>query len=263
MFFPNEDRYDGFWKKNQPYGEGRMIYKNGDVYVGQWYEGLRNGYGVLTKRNGDHFEGCWVKDKREGQGSYFFAEKNKLFVGEYVNDMPKCGISSEVADNMKVKKEPENPIAEEDENQISMPGFDDIPPIPKLELRDPIGVLQQALDDVKDKRMFYRARFMALHVLFQNNEVHDLISEYTAACEARNAKELLLQELVEVFPAIGIDCDFDSLYSYYLKLICDNEKEMQEVREDPEIDLTVNFDLFARLVAIILEEANKLDEHFE
>jgi len=72
-----------------------------------------------------------------------------------------------------------------------------------------------------------------------------------------------LQELVEVFPAIGIDCDFDSLYSYYLKLICDNEKEMQEVREDPEIDLTVNFDLFARLVAIILEEANKLDEHFE
>lgn len=76
-----------------------MIFKNGDVYVGQWFEGKRNGYGVLTKRNGDHFEGSWVYDQREGQGSYFYAESNKLFVGEYVNDMPKCGIYSEVVDD--------------------------------------------------------------------------------------------------------------------------------------------------------------------
>lgn len=75
-----------------------MIFKNGDVYVGQWFEGRRNGYGVLTKRIGDHFEGSWVNDLREGQGSYFYAESNKLFVGEYVDDMPKCGIYSEVVD---------------------------------------------------------------------------------------------------------------------------------------------------------------------
>lgn len=63
-----------------------MIYANGDVYEGQWYLGKRNGYGVLTKRNGDHFEGKWVNDKREGQGSYFYSSKNKVFVGEWVND---------------------------------------------------------------------------------------------------------------------------------------------------------------------------------
>jgi hypothetical protein len=40
----------------------------------------------LTKRNGDHFEGHWVNDKREGQGSYFYIDKNKLFVGEWVDD---------------------------------------------------------------------------------------------------------------------------------------------------------------------------------
>ncbi len=58
-----------------------MIYKNGDVYEGMWFEGKRSGYGVLTKRCGDHFEGHWVNDVREGQGSYFFSEKNKIFVG--------------------------------------------------------------------------------------------------------------------------------------------------------------------------------------
>ena len=127
-------RYDGFWKNNQPCGEGRMIYKNGDVYVGQWFEGKRNGYGVLTKRNGDHFEGAWVNDQREGQGSYFYAESNKVFIGEYVNDMPKVGIYSEVVDES---------ISEEEKvkNEMKMPDFDDIPPLPKLELKDPVGVL--------------------------------------------------------------------------------------------------------------------------
>lgn len=208
---------------------------------------MRNGYGVLTKRTGDHFEGCWVRDKREGQGSYFFAKKNKLFVGEYVNDMPKCGISSEVSDG-------QNPDAEKSlelEDETAMPNFDDVPPIPELELKDPVGVLQKALDGVKGQRMFYRARYMALHVLFQHNELHDLIKEFTDACNGR--KELLIQELVEVLPTIGIDCDFESLFDYYLKLICENEEEMEEVRNDESLDLTVNFDLFARLIAIILE----------
>ena len=75
-----------------------MIEANGDIYEGQWHEGKRNGYGVLTKRNGDHFEGHWVNDKREGQGSYYFSEKAKLFVGEWVDDQPKCGIYTEVKD---------------------------------------------------------------------------------------------------------------------------------------------------------------------
>jgi hypothetical protein len=69
-----------------PQGEGRMIYANENIYEGQWHEGKRNGYGVLTKRNGDHFEGHWVNDLREGQGSYFYHDKNKLFVGEWVAD---------------------------------------------------------------------------------------------------------------------------------------------------------------------------------
>ena len=75
-----------------------MIYSNENIYEGQWHEGKRNGYGVLTKRNGDHFEGHWVDDFREGQGSYFYHDKNKLFVGEWVKDQPKTGVYTEVDD---------------------------------------------------------------------------------------------------------------------------------------------------------------------
>jgi len=253
MFYSNEDRYDGFWKGNLPCGEGRMIYKNGDVYVGQWYAGMRNGYGVLTKRNGDHFEGSWVQDKREGQGSYFFAEKNKLFVGEYVNDMPKCGISSEVVDDKDAQHQ--------QHDQEKMPDFDDVPPIPQLGLKDPVGVLQGSLDAVKRDRLFYRAKYMTLHVLFQENELNELIEEFTAAC-GNERNELLLEEVFQMLPGIGIECEQDVLYEFYLKLLCETKEEIEEVRNDPELDLTLSFDLFARLIAIILEESNRLEEAF-
>jgi hypothetical protein len=63
---------------------------------------------VLTKRNGDHFEGHWVNDNREGQGSYFYHDKNKLFVGEWVSDQPKNGVYTEV-DDENAEKRPINP----------------------------------------------------------------------------------------------------------------------------------------------------------
>lgn len=121
MFFKNDDRYDGYWLNDLPHGEGRMIYANGDIYEGMWSFGKKSGYGKMTRfvssayknlktlqsrRNGDHFEGHWVNDKREGKGSYFFSAKNKVFVGEWVDDMPKAGVYSEVddPDNPKIEK---------------------------------------------------------------------------------------------------------------------------------------------------------------
>lgn len=104
FFFRNNDRYDGYWVNGMPQGEGRMIYQNGNIYEGQWHEGKRNGYGVLTKRNGDHFEGHWVNDKREGQGSYFYSDKSKLFVGEWADDQPKTGVYTEVEDEDEQKE---------------------------------------------------------------------------------------------------------------------------------------------------------------
>lgn len=229
-----------------------MIYKNGDVYVGQWFEGKRNGYGVLTKRNGDHFEGSWVNDQREGQGSYFYAETNKLFVGEYVEDMPKCGIYSEVVDEAAKKEQVE------DEEDIPMPDFDDIPPLPKLGLIDPVGVLQKALNNVKVQRLFYRARYMALHVLYEKNEVLDLFEEFKKFMD--ETQEIDLGVVPELLERLGIECDLDNLFEYYLKLVCDDEEEMKEIRDADDIELKVDFEIFARIIAIILEENNRLQE---
>ena len=250
----NFSRYDGFWENNQPSGDGRMIYKNGDVYVGQWFEGKRNGYGVLTKRNGDHFEGSWVNDQREGQGSYFYAESNKLFVGEYVEDMPKCGIYSEVVDEEQENQKKDK----EDTFEDQMPDFNDIPPLPKLGLKDPVGVLQKALNTVHSKRKFYRAKFMALRVLFEDHELNDLSRHFHTASE--NQPEVELELVPEIMMRIGIECDIEVLFESYLKICYDSEEETEEIRNAEDAVLLVDFELFARLTAIILEENNRLEE---
>lgn len=234
MFFSNEDRYDGFWMNNRPSGEGRMIYKNGDVYVGNWDDGKRSGYGVLTKRNGNHFEGNWVNDMREGQGSYFYAQKNKLFVGEFAEDIPKAGIYTEV----------------QDENELLMPSksdklrdFDDIPPIPVLGLVDPKGVLDKAFKITRARRIFYRARFMSIQLMFQQEELEEMLKEFVSFGERTISHEQALLLLEQM----GIEVEPEALPEFLSKI-------------DEEIPSQLDFELFARTVAIILEENNKLPD---
>ena len=156
FFYKNGDRYDGYWVSGMPQGEGRMIYANENIYEGQWHEAKRNGYGVLTKRNGDHFEGHWVNDKREGQGSYFYHDKNKLFVGEWVNDQPKNGVYTEVEDDY-AEKRPLNPH------------FMDryiLPPINTLKLVDPAQVLERAMERTKQDLAHFRVQHIPIEEMF-------------------------------------------------------------------------------------------------
>lgn len=241
MFFQNEDRYDGFWKENQPSGEGRMIYKNGDVYVGQWHEGKRCGYGVFTRRNGDHFEGNWVNNLREGQGSYFFAEKNKVFVGEWVEDRPSCGIYSEVDDpNIQTNK------------QKGLPrDFDEIPVLPELALIDPSEVLQSALNRAREKRLFFRARYMSLHILYTTNELNELIKEFSNIARGSNIIEC--GDVCNILIRMGFNVDEQIVEGYMRDIYVEDDT----VRE--KLD-AIDFEVFARIVAIVLEDANKINE---
>lgn len=175
FFFRNGDRYDGYWVNGMPQGEGRMIYNSGNIYEGQWHEGKRNGYGVLTKRNGDHFEGHWVNDKREGQGSYFYSDKNKLFVGEWVDDQPKTGVYTEVEDEDN----------EEEMNRLGpkRPYFQDpyvLPPIPELKLADPTRILEKAMERTKRVRSQFRTKFIPLEEMFTSQELMDLRAAFDA-----------------------------------------------------------------------------------
>ena len=53
----------------------------------------RSGLGVLTFVNGDRYEGHWLADKKEGPGRHFYSATRKVYTGEWVDDVAKCGVS--------------------------------------------------------------------------------------------------------------------------------------------------------------------------
>ncbi len=105
-----------------------------------------------------------MNDKREGQGSYYFSEKNKLFVGEWVDDQPKCGVYTEVEDE---DAPPKN----------NKPHFlDDYkhPELPGIKLADPTGLLEAAMEVTKSKRASHRAQYIPIDEMFTEQELMDL-----------------------------------------------------------------------------------------
>lgn len=239
FFYKNGDRYDGFWVQGKPQGEGRIIYDNQDIYEGQWHEGKKSGYGVLVKKNGDHFEGHWVNDKKEGQGSYLFAEKNKLFVGEWVDDNPKCGIYTEVED----EDAPPRPAKPHFMDEYYMPA------IPGIRLENPTEVLEKAMDKTKKDRSRYRAQYIPIDEMFTPQELEDLQQAFDAV--AKGESEVNMLSLKTLFAEMGI-FPTDEMLNDLLK-------SLGKESEDDEI----SFELYARAVALLLEENSKGEDQSE
>mmetsp|Transcript_94371 Transcript_94371/g.224788 ORF Transcript_94371/g.224788 Transcript_94371/m.224788 type:complete len:286 (-) Transcript_94371:41-898(-) len=136
-FFKEGNYYQGDWTEGKMDGQGMLRYSNGDLYIGEWSMGLRSGHGTLTKANGDCYEGYWLNDKREGSGSFFYAESGKVFVGEWVEDLPKAGVYAQAA----AHPEQATPVPE-------------TAPLPKLRLKAPDQVLDEALDAARQLQGF-------------------------------------------------------------------------------------------------------------
>jgi len=49
-----------------------------------------------TAANGDTYEGHWLADKKEGPGRYFYVTTRKMYEGEWVDDVAKCGVFSDI-----------------------------------------------------------------------------------------------------------------------------------------------------------------------
>jgi hypothetical protein len=92
-YYTNGNKYEGQWVENLKHGRGKMTYANGDVYEGDWVNDERCGPGVLLTISGDRYEGHWLKDKKEGLGRFYYRATGKLFVGEWADDVPRCGVS--------------------------------------------------------------------------------------------------------------------------------------------------------------------------
>lgn len=97
LFYENGDRYEGQFVAGRRHGQGTHVFANGDVYEGEWVDNQRTGVGVLTLKNGDVYEGHWKADKKHGPGRFFFQRTRKLYEGEWVDDVAKCGVFSEIA----------------------------------------------------------------------------------------------------------------------------------------------------------------------
>ena len=44
--------YDGFWKDNHAFGQGKFVHATGDVYEGNWRRDRANGEGTYKSRDG-------------------------------------------------------------------------------------------------------------------------------------------------------------------------------------------------------------------
>ena len=84
-----------------------MIYANGDIYEGAWKNDLKHGYGILEKKTGDKYYGYWNNGLKEGQGYYYYSSTGKIYLGEWHEDAPRCGIFTDV-DDENIKKDKTN-----------------------------------------------------------------------------------------------------------------------------------------------------------
>ncbi|XP_061459179.1 MORN repeat-containing protein 3 [Rhineura floridana] len=124
-FYLDREYYEGEWSFGKRDGWGRMYYKDGSIYEGQWSEDKAGGQGMLRLKNENRYEGSWKDGKKHGPGKFIYLDTGQLYEGFWVADTPRCGTMIDF-------------------------GRDEAPaptqyPIPKIELVDPEGVLEEAV----------------------------------------------------------------------------------------------------------------------
>ena len=87
LMFPNGDLYFGQHRGFQREGWGKIIYFNGSEFEGCW-EGDKKHYKgrMLDKLSGDIYLGEYFEGKRQGRGRMYYAEKQEIYDGDWVND---------------------------------------------------------------------------------------------------------------------------------------------------------------------------------
>ena len=85
-------RYEGNFKDDKRHGSGTCEYANGDIYEGEWRNDQRSGRGLMLLANGDRFEGTFRGDKKNGAGKYYYRDTRKMYEGEWIEDIAKCGV---------------------------------------------------------------------------------------------------------------------------------------------------------------------------
>ena len=138
-----------------------MIYSSGDIYEGAWENDLKHGYGILEKKNGDKYYGYWNNGLKEGQGYFYYSNTSKIYLGEWHDDVPRCGIFTDVDEEQKIKK--------------TLDDLEDQPMIPILKLRSPDGILEDSISNIYFLKSIKMAKSKTFRELFPADSHADMI----------------------------------------------------------------------------------------
>lgn len=135
MFYDSGDKYEGNFENHRRHGRGVCEYANGDVYEGEWRNDKRAGRGLLLLKNGDRFDGNFADDEKSGPGVYYYFSTRKMYEGEWLAGVPKCGEYKSLPAHFHDQVRPQKELR-----------------LPALKLRDPEQVLQNAKQSVREAR---------------------------------------------------------------------------------------------------------------
>lgn len=205
----NGESYEGEWKSGKPNGRGKKIYSDGNVYEGDFVEGAKSGLGVLTLPNGDRYEGQWLNDQKNGPGRFFYHSTQKVYEGEWIDGVAKCGIYHDFSEE-----------AAYDEDQP----FD----LPPIGLADPTAVVNDGVVLARRDRCLRLGKQAIAqsgsetkeddsHSTFSFQEVRELREAFHAVCGSDGDDDTILgSDLASMLSHLGIypdDTDLAQLLS--------------------------------------------------
>lgn len=78
--------YKGYWRDDQPHGEGIYKFRNGDTYHGNHDDGDYQGMGKFMCHDGSIYQGEWDKGKRSGKANFFDPRTGVATLGIWKED---------------------------------------------------------------------------------------------------------------------------------------------------------------------------------
>mmetsp|Transcript_1357 Transcript_1357/g.2288 ORF Transcript_1357/g.2288 Transcript_1357/m.2288 type:complete len:394 (-) Transcript_1357:205-1386(-) len=165
FFYKNGDRYEGEWLNGVRQGKGTLFKTDGEQYNGMWRDDKPCGFGRLVKASGDVYRGHWLNGKREGSGIYLYKAKQKIYDGEWVDDMPKCGVYCDAKQFLKRKANVD--VSKQIEEKYR--------PIPILRLKDPDSLLISRIESIERERFAVRnLPYVELENQFSGEELDEM-----------------------------------------------------------------------------------------
>lgn len=84
--YPNNDSFEGSFKRGARHGDGTYYHHDGSRYEGQFQEGMMEGTGKYFNSDNEVFEGEWHNSQRHGHGSFTYHD-GTIYDGKWQADL--------------------------------------------------------------------------------------------------------------------------------------------------------------------------------